>query len=150
MRDLYKTLIISFFVITMIGLIFYLAIHSEPFKNNNCQIPNNRNMEQIPKLDRLIKDENISINSLQEATDNLLIKNEQSEKEMDLYLENSLEGKPDILEKTLEMDHYATNLENSYKKIVTRDTIREEYKQENFINIYDTNFGGIMPTTMGL
>lgn len=170
MRDLYKTLIVAFFVISIIGLIFYLAIRSESFKNNdyqipnnNCQIPNNKNTEQIPNLEKLIKDENISIDTLQQETNkevnNLPIDYEEEEylknkaeviRENDLYLENSLERKPDISEKTLEMDHDATNLENSYKKLATRDTNREEFTQQEFINIYDTNFGGVLPTTMGL
>lgn len=168
MKDLYKTLILAFLVISAIALIVYLAVRTESFITD-CQLPLDKNIEKVPNFKELINDENISIDTLQQETNkeigglpnkvNKEIDHEEEEylknkaeviKENDLYLENSLERKPDISKKTLEKDHDATNLENSYKKLATRSTNREEFTQQEFINVYDTNFGGVLPTTLGL
>lgn len=162
MKDLYKTLILGFIVISAISIIIFLAVRTEPFITD-CQLPFDKKIEEVPKFEELINTETININSLQQETDKVLndepidyekedyLKNKAEViRENDSYLENSLEGKPDILEKTLKMDQDATNLENSYKKIATRSTNREEFTQQEFINVYDTNFGGILPTTLGL
>lgn len=164
MKALYKTLILAFLVFSAVALVVYLAVRTEPFVN--CL---DKNIEKVPNFKELINDENISIDTLQQETNkeidglpnkvNKEIDHEEEEylknkaeviKENDLYLENSLERKPDISEKTLEKDHDATNLENSYKKLATRSTNREEFTQQEFINVYDTNFGGVLPTTLGL
>lgn len=162
MKDLYKTLILALLVISAITLVIFLAIRTEPFITD-CQLPLDKNIEKVPNFKELINDENISIDTLQQEIykelNSLPIDYEEEEYiknkakvigENDLYLENSLERKPDISEKTLEKDHDATNLENSYKKLATRSTNREEFTQQEFINVYDTNFGGILPTTLGL
>lgn len=165
MKDLYKTLILAFIVFSAITLIIFLATRGEPFVTD-CQLPLNTSIEKVPNFKELINDENISIDTLQQETDKVLNSNnnlpidyEEEEylknkaeviRENDLYLEESLERKPDISEKTLEKDHNATNIENYFKKIATRSTKREEFTQQEFINIYDTNFGGVLPTTMGL
>lgn len=167
MKDLYKTLILSFLVFSAIALVIFLAVRTESLEPfiTDYQLPIDKNIDKIPNFKELINDENISINSIQEETDNnkklneVPIDYEEKEylknkaeiiRENDLYLENSLERKPDISEKTLEKDHDASNLENSYKKLATRSTNREEFTQQEFINVYDTNFGGVLPTTLGL
>jgi hypothetical protein len=165
MKDLYKTLILAFLVISAITLVIFLAVRTEslePFVTD-CLLPLNTSIEKVPNFKELINDENISIDTLQQETNKELnglpIDYEKEEylkhkaeviKENDLYLENSLERKPNISEKTLEKDHFATNLENSYKKLATRRTKREEFIQQEFINVYDANFGGVLPTTLGL
>ena len=118
------------------------------------------NLEDIPNLKELIEDKTTIIDTTQqfnsenkktEETEEIEteeIETEEIETE-EIEIEKKIEPEillnKDIHEKNKETKNY----ENEFEKIFSRKTEREDLSQQIYVNIYDVNFGGILPTTLG-
>ena len=86
-----------------------------------------------------VKMEKIDLNKINEMN-----------KDSDLSPPNYTNEKEEI-NQTNETQDKQNNCNNcNHNKIQRIKTGRDAYQQENFVNIYDSNFGGLLGTTLGL
>lgn len=108
------------------------------------------NLENIPNLKELIEDKTTIIDTTQQFNSkNQKIEETEEIETEEIEKEEIIE--PEILlNKDIHIKNKETkNYENEFEKIFSRKTEREDLSQQIYVNIYDVNFGGILPTTLG-
>ena len=131
--------LVIIFLLIILAIIIYGCFIKQNFGNNYKKIENNNeneSLERIPKLVEFINENPVNISSKD-------YENESENENKNDY------KKLDIAEEVLKEDNRVSKEEERMSKMFRIETNRKEYSQEHFVNIYDTNFGGILPTTLG-
>lgn len=133
--------LVIIFLLIILAIIIYGCFIKQNFGDNYKEIKNENksleSLERIPNLVEFINENPINISSNDEDSKNKDLKNIKDSEKLN------------IAEEVIKEDKQASIEEERMSKMFRMETNRKEYSQEHFVNIYDTNFGGILPTTLG-